>query len=53
MILLWIDDIRNPFDGWPERYAPFRPDEIVWAKNYDDVVAFLKERGWQDGHCVL
>lgn len=51
MILLWIDDIRNPFDGWAERYAPFRPDEIVWAKNYDDVMAFLKEKGCPDEVC--
>lgn len=51
MILLWIDDIRNPFDGWAERYAPFPPDEIVWAKNYDDVMAFLKEKGCPDEVC--
>lgn len=37
MTLLGIDDMRNPVDGWAERYAPFAPDEIVWAKNYDDV----------------
>lgn len=30
MILLWIDDIRNPFDGWAERYAPFHPDEVCF-----------------------
>lgn len=42
MILLWIDDMRNPYEGWAERYAPFPPDEVFWAKSYDDVLAFLK-----------
>ena len=51
MTLLWIDDIRNPFDGWAVRFAPFPPDEIVWAKNYDDVMAFLKSRGCPDEVC--
>lgn len=48
MILLWIDDIRNPFEEWAERYAPYPPDEIVWAKNYDDVIQFLQKRGLPD-----
>lgn len=48
MTLLWIDDLRNPNDGWADRYAPFPPDEIVWAKNYDDVLYFLSSHGCPD-----
>lgn len=51
MTLLWIDDMRNPVDGWAETYALFAPDEIVWAKNYDDVILFLEERGCPDEVC--
>ena len=51
MTLLWIDDIRNPFDGWAERYAPFPPDEIICAKNYDEVLTFLEKRGCPDKVC--
>lgn len=51
MTLLWIDDIRNPYDGWAERYAPYPPDEIVWAKSYHDVTTFLTSRGCPDEVC--
>lgn len=51
MTLLWIDEIRNPFDGWAERYGPFPPDEIIWAKNYDEVLTFLEKRGCPDEVC--
>lgn len=51
MVLLWIDDIRNPFEGWAEHYAPHVADEIVWAKNSDDVIGFLEKRGIPDEVC--
>lgn len=51
MTLLWIDDIRNPNDGWAERYAPYPADEIVWAKTYEEVLAFLESRGCPDEIC--
>lgn len=34
-----------------DRYAPFPPDEIVWAKNYDEVLTFLQSRGFPNEVC--
>lgn len=44
MKLLWLDDIRNPFDGdWIKKYAPrFENDgEIIWVKNYNDFIQWI------------
>lgn len=46
--LLWLDDMRNPLeDDWLEQYAPQFSDKegVVWVKNYDDFVNYIKENG--------
>ena len=50
-VLLWLDDIRNPFlADWVLQFAPefhYEPEatEIFWVKNYDGFVDFIKEHG--------
>lgn len=49
--LLWLDDLRDPFSklSWVEMYAPEysgRDDvKIVWVKNYDEFVDYIKTNG--------
>ena len=47
--LLWLDDLRDPSEGeWIEKYAPdylIEDCEIVWVKNYDTFVAWIKANG--------
>ena len=47
MVLLWLDDMRNPFkDNWIHDYAPqFLEETIVWVKNYDEFVKWIKYNG--------
>lgn len=45
--LLWLDDIRNPFDKdftpYVALYNPFlnEPHKIIWVKNYEEFVSYL------------
>lgn len=45
MILLWLDDLRDPTEWIPSRYNGY---EIVWAKNYDEFVNWINENGLPD-----
>ena len=47
MVLLWLDDMRNPFkDNWVYDYAPqFLEETIVWVLNYDEFVEWIKYNG--------
>lgn len=47
MVLLWLDDMRNPFkDNWVYDYAPqFLGETIVWVKNYDEFTEWIKYNG--------
>ena len=47
MTILWLDDMRNPFeDSWIHDYAPqFLEETIVWVKNYDSFVGWIKNNG--------
>jgi len=46
--LLWLDDIRNPFDKdftpYVALYNPFlnQPHEIIWVKDYNEFVSYLQ-----------
>ena len=47
MVLLWLDDMRNPFkDNWVYDYAPqFLEETIVWVLNYDEFVEWINYNG--------
>lgn len=48
-ILLWLDDIRNPYGGrWIFDFAPeFVSDDINirWVRSYDEFTAWINENG--------
>lgn len=52
--LLWLDDIRNPFDKdftpYVALYNPFlnQPHEITWVKNYEEFNDYIKFYGIPD-----
>ena len=51
MRLLWLDDMRNPFDtemNWVEKYISNFNGETIWAKNYYDFVEWITENGLPD-----
>lgn len=47
--LLWLDDIRNPFQGdWLMCFSPEfdeQRENVVWVKNYNEFVKWVKENG--------
>ena len=50
--LLWLDDVRDPFenDGEWLVFAPIsNPSEVIWVKNYDEFTAWISENGLPDG----
>jgi hypothetical protein len=49
--LLWLDDVRNPFenDGEWLIFAPIRANEVIWVKNYDEFVGWITDNGLPDG----
>lgn len=52
--LLWLDDIRNPFDenGKWLVFSPIpQPFEVVWVKNYTDFVWWIRMNGMPDAIC--
>lgn len=58
--LLWLDDIRNPFEfyetsdgvkGWLS-YSPIsHPFTVVWVKSYEEFVSFIEINGLPDAIC--
>lgn len=55
MKLLWLDDIRNPFeDDWVKLYAPEyseRRDLIEWVKDYTSFTKWIVKNGLPDMIC--
>lgn len=52
--LLWLDDIRNPFenDGEWLVFSPIpQPHITVWVKSYDEFTKWIKENGLPDAIC--
>ena len=51
--LIWLDDIRNPFQtDWIQRYAPsFTNEEIIWLKDYNQFISYIKLNGLPDMIC--
>jgi hypothetical protein len=55
-VLLFLDDIRNPFDleaNWLV-FSPFElleGDEVIWVKSYNEFVEYITDFGVPDGIC--
>jgi hypothetical protein len=54
--LLWLDDIRDPFenDGEWLVFSPFagaRDFKTIWVKSYEEFCNWIKENGLPDGIC--
>ena len=41
MILLWLDDIRNPADQYWHRYFPVPDPDVVWCKSYEEFIEWI------------
>lgn len=47
--LLWLDDLRNPYKSdWLLLFAPTFEGDIIWVKNFEDFVSYIKENGLPD-----
>ncbi len=49
-VLLWLDDIRNPFiETWLDDYVPEfsgnNGSRLVWVKTYDEFVSYISQNG--------
>lgn len=54
MTLLWLDDIRNPYESdWIVRYAPEFDDRGVvhWVMNYEQFTQWIRDHGLPDKIC--
>lgn len=56
-ILLWLDDQRDPFSNdwsdWLSKYSPIRDSYfIVWVKNYNAFVDYVKSQGLPGAICL-
>ena len=51
--LLWLDDLRNPFEGnWIEDYSPIKSTcEIIWVKDYQEFVDWISLNGLPTAIC--
>jgi hypothetical protein len=52
--LLWLDDMRNPFEGdWVYMYSPIGDTDIDihWVKSYDEFTEWITKNGMPDGIC--
>lgn len=49
--LIWLDDLRNPFDNgmaWTKLFSPVKIDrtlEVIWLKNYMEFKEWIEEHG--------
>lgn len=57
-ILLWLDDIRNPFDyvderTWIEAYSPIGIENVkcIWIKTYNEFCDYINQHGLPDAIC--
>lgn len=52
MILIWLDDIRNPFENDWLAFSPIeQPFDVVWVKSYNEFVDYIQKNGLPDGIC--
>lgn len=49
--LIWLDDLRNPFDdgmAWVRLFSPVKIDstiEVIWLQNYTQFKEWIEEHG--------
>lgn len=50
--LLWLDDCRDPMqDDWLN-FSPIGKNVmVIWVKNYDEFINYIKENGIPDAIC--
>lgn len=50
--LLWLDDIRNPFENDWLGFSPIeQPFEVSWVKSYQDFCEWIIKNGLPDAIC--
>jgi len=51
--LLWLDDLRNPFEGsWVEDYSPLKcAHEVIWVKDYQQFIDWITLNGLPTAIC--
>jgi hypothetical protein len=52
--LLWLDDLRNPFEGkWIEEFAPeyLNSGSIIWVLNYEEFIEWIRKNGLPQKIC--
>ena len=49
--LLWLDDVRDPFENHGEWlvFAPIQANEVIWVKSYEEFVDWITVNGLPDG----
>lgn len=51
MKLLWLDDVRNPFENDWLVFSPIAHTEVIWVKKYHEFVSWITDNGLPDGIC--
>lgn len=50
--LLWLDDIRNPFENNWLTFSPItKPFEVIWVKSYSEFCSWIISNGLPDAIC--
>jgi hypothetical protein len=52
--LLWLHDLRNPFEGkWIEEFAPeyLNSGSIIWVLNYEEFIEWIRKNGLPQKIC--
>ena len=52
--LLWLDDLRNPFEGkWIEEFAPeyLNSGSIIWVLNFEEFIEWIRKNGLPQKIC--
>lgn len=51
MKLLWLDDIRDPYENGWLIFSPIPQTEVIWVKSYDEFTEWIINNGLPDGIC--
>lgn len=50
--LLWLDDVRDPYEHDWLIFSPILPPfDVFWARSYEDFVKFITRNGLPDAIC--
>jgi hypothetical protein len=50
--LLWLDDIRNPFENSWLVFSPIeQPFDVIWVKSYNEFTKWIKKNGLPTAIC--